>query len=236
MRSIIVAPWHWRGHQPRRGGPGRRGRGRRWRGRRRSGRAGWPWLAGRRRLRRGRRRLPGASAPGTTPAARRCRRDRPAGTGRVSCQLTVLVVAAALVFGVPGGERVVVDQASLRGLVLGGDDVQVVDAGGGRRAGIGLLGAGFGGGVTADALGDGQPVGRAVPAHLHAGQVERVEDQLDGPPGQDRVYFVGGPEQLDGGGLADLAVLGPQERLAQLRRRGDGERRGGQPPLQRRLP
>jgi hypothetical protein len=90
----------------------------------------------------------------------------------MSCQLTALVFA--FVRCVFGGERVIVDQAPLRGLVLGGDDVQVVDAGGGRRGGAGLLGAGFGVGMTADLLGDGQPVGRAVPADLDAGQVERV--------------------------------------------------------------
>jgi hypothetical protein len=45
-----------------------------------------------------------------------------------------------------------------------------------------------------------------------------VEDQLDGAPGQGRVGLVDAAEQLDGGVFSDLAVLGPQERLGQLRR------------------
>jgi hypothetical protein len=60
----------------------------------------------------------------------------------------------------------------------------------------------------------------ALPADLDPGQVERVEDQLDLPPDQGGVDFVGVAVQADRGGLGDGAPLRPQERLPQLRRRG----------------
>jgi hypothetical protein len=62
--------------------------------------------------------------------------------------------------------------------VGGVEEPDVVDAGRGSGRG-GLLGPGFGVGVAADDVRDGLPGGVALPAHLDAGQVERVEDQLD---------------------------------------------------------
>jgi hypothetical protein len=91
-------------------------------------------------------------------------------------------------------------------------------------------------GVAADLPRDRQAIRLAAPADLDAGQVEGVEDALDGAPGQDRVGLIDPAEQLDGGVFADLAVLGPQERLRELGWGGGGERGAGQPPLQRRLP
>ena len=122
---------------------------------------------------------------------------------------------------------------------MGGvDHPQVVDAGRGSGRG-GLLGAGLGVGVAADEVRDRLPGGAALPAHLDAGQVERVEDQLDLASGQGGIDLVGVAVQRDGGGLADGAPLAPQERLVQLggvwqRRRIAGPALG--PPLERGLP
>src|SRR5262249_60341398 len=127
------------------------------------------------------------------------------------------------------------DAGAVGGIWLGGGEARVGGAGWGGGGGGGLLGAGFGVGVAADLPRGGEAVGCAVPADFDAGQVEGVEDALDGAPGQDRVGLIDPAEQLDGGVFADLAVLRPQERLGQLRRRGGRERGTGQPPLQRRL-
>ena len=50
---------------------------------------------------------------------------------------------------------------------------------------------------------------RAGQADLDAGQVERVEHQLDFAPDQGRVDLVGVAVQRHGGGLGDAAVLLP---------------------------
>ncbi len=71
------------------------------------------------------------------------------------------------------------------GVVGGVDQPHVVDAGRGAGGG-GLLGAGFGVGVAADDVRDRLPGGPALPADLDAGQVERVEDQLDPRPASER--------------------------------------------------
>jgi hypothetical protein len=76
--------------------------------------------------------------------------------------------------------------------VGGVDQGEVVDAGRGGGRGW-LLGAGFGVGVPADDMRDGLPGGRALPADLDGGQVERVEDQLDLAAGQGGVDLVGVP-------------------------------------------
>jgi hypothetical protein len=86
--------------------------------------------------------------------------------------------------------------------------------------------------VPGDLVRCGQAVGLAVPADLDDGQVEGVEDAPDAAAGQHRVGLVDAAEQLDGGGLGDYPVLGPQERLAQLGRRRGGERGAGQPAEQ----
>src|SRR6266704_773590 len=88
------------------------------------------------------------------------------------------------VLALAAGEGVVADTvAAGGGLVLGGDDAHVVDPGRRRRRGGGLRFR-LGMGVAADLLRDGQPGRGAVPADLDDGQVERVEDALDFPPGQ----------------------------------------------------
>ena len=51
--------------------------------------------------------------------------------------------------------------------------------------GAGSPGPGFGVGVAADDVGDGLPGGAALPAHLDAGEVERVEDQPTLRPARD---------------------------------------------------
>ena len=89
--------------------------------------------------------------------------------------------------------------------------------------------------MPADVLRPCQAPGLAVPADLDGGQVEGVEHALDAAAGQRRVGLIGPAEQLDRGGLGDEPPLSPQERLAQLLRRRGGERRAGQPPLDRRL-
>src|SRR5262249_59593895 len=127
------------------------------------------------------------------------------------------------------------DAGAVGGIWLGGGEARVGGAGWGGGGGGGLLGAGFGVGVAADLPRGGQAVGFAVPADFDAGQVEGVEDTLDGAPGQRRVGLIDAAEQFDGGVLADLAVFGPQERLRELRR-GRGRVGGaGQPPLDRRV-
>jgi hypothetical protein len=89
-------------------------------------------------------------------------------------------------------------------------------------------------GVAADDVRDGLPGGAALPADLDAGQVERVEDELNLAQGQGRVNLVGVAVQGDGRGLADGAALAPQERLVQpggLRERRRGPVPAVCPPL-----
>ena len=90
--------------------------------------------------------------------------------------------------------------------VFGLDQPQVVDPGRRRRWWCGLLRAGLGVGVAADDLRGGQSHRFAVVAYFDAGQIEWVEDEFHGAPGQERVDLVGVAEQADRGGLADLPV------------------------------
>jgi hypothetical protein len=131
------------------------------------------------------------------------------------------------VAGAALGEGAVTDAVAAGGLlVLGGDDAQVVNPGGWRRPG-GFVRLGLGVGMPADVLRLCQAVGLAVPADLDGRQVEWVEDALDLPAGQRRLGLLNPAEQLDRGGLGDQPPLRPQERLAQLGRRGRGERGAG---------
>ena len=118
----------------------------------------------------------------------------------------------------------------------GQPDVADAGRGGGRDR---LPGPGLGVGVAADDVRDGLPGWAALPAHLDAGQVERVEDQLSPAAGQRGIDLVGVSVQRHDGRLADGAVLAPQERLVQLggarqRRRSPGP--SIRPPLERGLP
>jgi hypothetical protein len=97
-------------------------------------------------------------------------------------------------------------------------------------AGVGLLGAGLGVGVAADPVGDRGAEGALLVADLDVGEVEGVEDQLDLAAAKQRVDLVGVVVQRHGGAGGDGAVLGPQERLAELGGGGSGQR-GGQPGL-----
>ena len=77
--------------------------------------------------------------------------------------------------------------------MLGVDQAQVVDAGGGlRRFGRGL-GAGLGVRVAGDLVRQRAPVVGAVGADPDVGQVERVEDQLNLAADQQRVDLVAVP-------------------------------------------
>jgi hypothetical protein len=95
---------------------------------------------------------------------------------------------------------------------------------------VGLFGAGLGVGVAADPVGDCLAEGALLVADLDVGEVEGVEDQLDPAADQQRVDLVGVGVQRHGRAGGDGAVLGPQERLAQLRGGGPGQR-GGRPGL-----
>jgi hypothetical protein len=75
----------------------------------------------------------------------------------------------------------------------------------------------------------------AAQAHLQAGQVEGVEDQLDTAADQGGVDLVAVAVQAHQGGLGHGAVLRPQERLGQIGRDRDGEGAAGHPPGQGRL-
>ena len=110
---------------------------------------------------------------------------------------------------------------------------QVVDPGRGRLgAGLPVRGAGLGVAVPSDDERDGGPGRLPGEADLDPVQVERGEQQLDHPPGQPRVDLVDVAVQADQGRLVGLAPLGPQERLPQQGRLGDGPlfRRGLLPP------
>jgi hypothetical protein len=86
--------------------------------------------------------------------------------------------------------------------------------------------------VAADAVGDGQAHGPAGVADLDAGEVERVEHQLHLVADEGGVDLVAVAVQAEGGGLGDPPALGPQERLAQLGRRGQGGGAGEQEALE----
>jgi hypothetical protein len=70
--------------------------------------------------------------------------------------------------------------------------------------------------VPADPVRHAQAHRPALVADLDLGEVERVEDQLDGHPDQRGVDLGGVGVQADGGGLGDLPALRPQERLVEL--------------------
>ena len=95
----------------------------------------------------------------------------------------------------------------------------------------GGFGSGLGVGVAADVVRDRQPHRRAGEPDLDAGQVERVEHQLDFPADQRRVDLVAVAVQRHRRGLGHAAVLLPQERLGQ-RRPGSGSGTGP-PAVQR---
>src|SRR5207237_409830 len=82
--------------------------------------------------------------------------------------------------------------------------------------------AALGVGGAAEDVRDRVPGWPALPAHLDASEVERVEDQLHLAAGQRGVDLVGVAVQRHRGGLADGAALAPQERLVQLA--GAGQR------------
>jgi hypothetical protein len=134
-----------------------------------------------------------------------------------------------------GAQAGVADELPGQSGVMGGGDHRGVVDPGGRRRRAGLLGPGLGVGVPADDVRDRGPGGGTVVADLDGGHVERVEEQPGVHPGQERVDLIGVAVQGDGGGLGDLAPLGPQERLAQLAGRGVAGRRAGAVTLQRRL-
>src|SRR5215472_2655068 len=143
--------------------------------------------------------------------------------------LLVLPGASAGAAAAGGGvdEGGVVDlglQAGAVGLV---EDAQVVDAGGlGLGALLAVAGAGLGVPVAADEERDGFPGGLALVPHVDVGQVEGVEDQLDGAADQRGVDLVEVAVQGDSGRLFHRAPLGPQERLVQLRRGRQRQRIG----------
>jgi hypothetical protein len=91
-------------------------------------------------------------------------------------------------------------------------------------------------GVAAELERDRRAHGALAVADLDPGQVERVEDQLHGRADQGGVDLVAVAEQADHRLLGDLAVLSPQERLAQLGRSRQVRWRAGQEPRHRGLP
>src|SRR5271165_3007558 len=108
-------------------------------------------------------------------------------------------IAAVLRVVDEGGE---VELLAEGGLVGVGDQLQVVDAGQGGRGRV-VVRRGLGVGVPADDLRDGAADLAALPVHSQLGQVERVEDQLHLPAGQERVDGVHVSLQGHGGGVAD---------------------------------
>jgi hypothetical protein len=81
-------------------------------------------------------------------------------------------------------------------------------------------------GVAADPERDRGAEGALLVADFDVGEVEGVEDQLDPAADQQRVDLVGVGMQRDRGVGGDGAVLGPQERLAELGGGGPGQRVG----------
>ena len=94
---------------------------------------------------------------------------------------------------------------------------------------------GFGMGVTPDFERDGQPHRFAAQPDLDAGQVERVEHQLDAAPDQQRVDLVGVALQRHQRGAGDGALFFPEERLGQRVGARDRERAGDAPAGERGL-
>ena len=125
-------------------------------------------------------------------------------------------------FGLVRAQRGVVDLAGEFGGVGGIDQGEVVDAG--RRPGRLRrdLRPGLGVGVTGDLERQRRARVGPVEADAQEGQVERVEDELDLPPGQPGVDLVTVAVQRDEGGFGDGAVLGPAERLGQSAGAGTG--------------
>lgn len=87
--------------------------------------------------------------------------------------------------------------------VLRLDQVQVVDPSRRRLERCRVVGSGFGVHVPADDVRNRVAHAAAVPAHLDASEVERVEHELDLAADQDGVDFVGVPVQPDGARLRD---------------------------------
>jgi hypothetical protein len=104
-------------------------------------------------------------------------------------------------------------------------------AGAGGSAGTSGLALGWG--VTGDLERQRRARVGPVEADAQEGQVERVEDELDLPPGQPGVDLVTVAVQRDEGGFGDGAVLGPAERLGQVGRRGKRVGAAFQPARQR---
>jgi len=73
-----------------------------------------------------------------------------------------------------------------------GEEAGVVDPGRSRQLGWGL-GSGLEVGVAPDPVRDRDAGRDAAQPDLDAGEVERVEDQLDAPPGQARIDLVAVP-------------------------------------------
>ena len=91
-------------------------------------------------------------------------------------------------------EGPVADLLLQAGVVRVAEGGEVVDPGRGRPVpALVVAGAGLGVAVAADGERDGGPGGLAAGPDLDAGQVERVEDQLDVLPGEPGVDLVGVP-------------------------------------------
>ena len=180
----------------------------------------WAW--------RGNRSLAGMDLPNGVRARPKCAAHGAA----LTVPLLLLVLAGRRRRACESGE---VDLGSGAGglLVGGGDQAEVVDAGGVRvRAG------GLGDGAVHVAAGDERgrdSGGLAVQEHLDAGEVLGVVPQLDPPPGQRGVDGVGVAFQRDGGGAGDPAGDRPAERLPQQVRAGLAGRAAGLEPADRGL-
>ena len=160
-----------------------------------------------------------------------------ASVSRSSCpgSWSLLLVGAVLSAGVLRGEGGVVD-AGAGGAELGlvdlGDEAGVVDPGRGRQLGWGL-GSGLEVGVAPDPVRDRGAGRDTAQPDLDAGEVERVEHQLDAAPDQQRVDLVGVALQRHQRGLGDGALFFPEERLGQRVGARDRERAGGAPAGER---
>ena len=147
----------------------------------------------------------------------------PAGANVVLLNLTTTLGAA---FGFVAADRCSVinggvhDKGSVQivpgsAVVLAGDQVEVVDTGRGRRR-VDGFGAGLGVRMPGHGVRGGFPEGLPVVVHRDVGHVERVEHQLDPPPGQRRVDLVGVGQQGHRRCFRDAAELGPPERLGHI--------------------
>ena len=139
--------------------------------------------------------------------------------------------------GVVTGEVGEVDRPAGGLVVLGFEQGQVVDPGGCRRVVV-VVAAAVDPGVDMgrDLVDDSVSEALAVVTDLDAGEIERVEDQLDPTADKGRVHLVAVALEGDDGGLGHLACRRPQERLTQQFRTRD-LRRGlaGGEPLERAL-